>query len=175
MQHHLLKLLHTAGAHSTTVKNEYDRPNPPSSLPAPPSATNENLDFWNHIIKRRIKQLERLDLESLKSVRDGIVRLLLVSDTNDGDDDDDVGNSSSGTTTRQKISNTSEISKQQITDSDMKEQYVSVVQKVLVCYFYNSVDTRIDRNERLESLQRMKEILNCLDMANANVNTNLIK
>eukprot|EP00555_Chaetoceros_dichaeta_P012233 CAMPEP_0198264422 /NCGR_PEP_ID=MMETSP1447-20131203/15798_1 /TAXON_ID=420782 /ORGANISM="Chaetoceros dichaeta, Strain CCMP1751" /LENGTH=214 /DNA_ID=CAMNT_0043953359 /DNA_START=43 /DNA_END=687 /DNA_ORIENTATION=- len=185
MQRQLLTLLHTVGDDSATAKNEYDRPKPSVSPPSPPpSATNENLDFWNHIVSRRIKQLTRLDLEALKSIRDGIVRLL----TTDGDTDDDGGTTAgSTTTTRQTITGTTtDLSKQQIPDPDgvvgneddnarIKKQYVSVVRQVLVCHFYNSVDTRIDRNERLESLQCMKEILNCLDMANARKNTSLME
>jgi len=172
----LNQLIHSTDDNST-IRDKYDHLN----LSPPPSATKENLDFWDHIVNRRTTQLARFDLKSLESVRDGIIQLLGTSNKNDADDDD--GGSKDSTTPNEFVS--TELLKQltilsnnDVNDDDsnttIKEQYVAVVRKFLVCHFYTSVDTRIDRSERLQSLHRMKEILNCLDMANANTAANMI-
>jgi len=159
-QHQMLTLLHTVGANSETKNtNGHLNPSPP------PSITKEHLDFWNHIINRRTTQLARLNLNALKSVRDGIVRVLLHASIHDVEDvrDNAIGPAP------HKLSSTELSEKIAILHGDEKctnkEQYISVVRNVLVCHFHNSLDTRIDRSERLLSLHRMKEILKCLDTA----------
>lgn len=162
-QNHILEMPESEVDHSI-IGNTYDSLNPSP----PPSATKENLDFWDHIITRRTTQLVRLDLNALKNLRDGIVRLLINNDNNEIDD----GNINSRQLTELSKQLTILSSNNDSKDDDnttIKEQFVSAVRNVLACHFYNSVDNRIDRTGRLLSLQRMKKILGCLDMANTNM------
>jgi len=111
----------------------------------PPSANKEQLDLWDRVITRRTVQLDRLSLESLQSLYD----LLFEKDK----------------LTSKEL--TSLLSKLPSKKPTKKKHYVSILRYLLICHFHESIDKRLVQNKRHNSLNCVKEILSCLDVAHA--------
>ena len=115
--------------------NNYLQPSPP-----PESATRDQLDLWSRVLTNRTSQLSKLPVHRLQSIYD----LLFDQETISKELSDLLRLLPSKKPTQ-------------------KDHFISLVRYLLIGHFHKTIDIRLDAEERSESIESLKEILNCVD------------